>query len=383
MASGLIKIVEGIVIKDKYAILGQVKHSQWMNDPLVQCLFIGEKTGIVTGRVKDQRRRSSRSAKTPCHNLKFTSKAASHGCEHEAGAINAYESSMVKKHNNFKVTKCGLLLNADVPFLHATCDFCFYCNCFGLGCGELKCAYCLEGFDFGNYVTKKVSCLEKDNIGTYVLKRLHACYYRVQQQLFTTKRSYNDLIECCFEHDSAQFVYERIYPDEVNWNEQVPKLSIFWRTCILPEILGRWSILQDNIVRVTNALSITVDELLKCRDSKTSPDCKVTIGQTEKYARSSEVTERDFALINAKDGCMNDVIIHQDLVLLKKKNPMIEAFQRPTLGPETVTGFGVPCKVTVASVQQQQNGFDCGIFAAFAKCLALGQDPMSVEFNIP
>ncbi len=33
---------------------------------------------------------------------------------------------------------------------------------------------------------------------------------------------------------------------------------------------------------------------------------KVTIGQTEKYARSGEVTERDFALIKAKDGWMND-----------------------------------------------------------------------------
>ncbi len=60
---------------------------------------------------------------------------------------------------------------------------------------------------------------------------------------------------------------------------------------------------------------------------------KVTPGQAEKYARSGEVTDKDFALINAKDGWMNDVIVHQAQVLLKKKNPMIEGFQRPTLGP--------------------------------------------------
>ncbi len=131
------------------------------------------------------------------------------------------------------------------------------------------------------------------------------------------------------------------------------------------------------------------------------------------------------------------MIIHQAQVLLKKKKPMIERFQRPTLGPvrnnDIVTSEfiqvihtgnshwvslssvgcqeneikiydslynnilsseveqqvdcmlgGVPCKVTVASVQQQQKGFDCGIFAiAFATRLTLGQDPTSVEFNIP
>ncbi len=71
---------------------------------------------------------------------------------------------MVKKHDDFKVTKCGLLVNADMPFLHATCDFYCYCDCCGLGCGEVKCPYCLEGFDFGNYVTKRFLALRKTTL---------------------------------------------------------------------------------------------------------------------------------------------------------------------------------------------------------------------------
>jgi len=35
-------------------------------------------------------------------------------------------------------------------------------------------------------------------------------------------------------------VKERIYPDHGHWNVVLPKLTTFWRTCILPEILGRW-----------------------------------------------------------------------------------------------------------------------------------------------
>ena len=33
---------------------------------------------------------------------------------------------------------------------------------------------------------------------------------------------------------------QRIYPDVQHWNFVLPKLEIFWRICILPEILGRW-----------------------------------------------------------------------------------------------------------------------------------------------
>ena len=33
---------------------------------------------------------------------------------------------------------------------------------------------------------------------------------------------------------------ERITPDNSYWLEQLPKLSLFWRICILPEIMGRW-----------------------------------------------------------------------------------------------------------------------------------------------
>ena len=388
--------------------------------------------------------------------FQFSSKATSHGCAHEASAIHAYESSMAMKHHNFQIIKCGLLVNAELPFLHATCDFYCFCDCCGQGCGEVKCPYCLEGFNFDAYVTKKVSCLEKDFNGAYVLKRSHAYYYQVQQQLFTTKRSYNDFVVCGFEHDSAHFVHERIYPDEIHWKDQVPKLSIFWRTCILPEILGRWYTSKPKAVEIVSTNSIcyctkdssspiitcandvcpikefhtvcilpsaitkipkkwycphcrkfpefkpgqkkevkalpkvqtpkdflvskeTVcickskpvvgEKLLKCHNescengsyfhlpclqykrmpsnSKTTWLCqwckckgiqhekpkpissaddlsitKITIGQTEKYARSEEVTERDFALIKAEDGWMNDVIVHQAQVFLKKKNPI-------------------------------------------------------------
>ena len=146
---------------------------------------------------------------------------------------------MRESHKNFKISKCGLLINKEFPFLHTTCDFLCSCDCCGLGCGEVKCPFCIEGCDFENYITKSASCLEKvDDV--LQLKRDHTYYYQVEQQLFTTKQAYNDFVVCSFSGSTTKFVHERIFPDKNHWEAQVPKLTTFWRTCIVPEILGRW-----------------------------------------------------------------------------------------------------------------------------------------------
>ena len=63
---------------------------------------------------------------------KVNTKAVRHGCKHEASAISAFEESMKKTHTNFKVIKCGLFINEENPWMHATPDFLCSCDC----CGE-------------------------------------------------------------------------------------------------------------------------------------------------------------------------------------------------------------------------------------------------------
>ena len=101
---------------------------------------------------------------------KFSTKATEHGCKHEPLAIRTYEEFMKTKHTNFKVTQCGLLINEEMPWLHATCDFLCSCDCCGEGCGEVKCPLCIENCDFESYVGKSTACLKKDNQGRYYLQ---------------------------------------------------------------------------------------------------------------------------------------------------------------------------------------------------------------------
>lgn len=176
------------------------------------------------------------------HLFKVSTKATRHGCIHEDDAIKAYEVEMQKSHVNFQLTRCGLFINEQHPFLHATPDFLTSCDCCGLGCGEVKCPICIgEDCDFDKYVTKKNTCLEKVN-GNFQLVRNHNYYYQVQQQLFTLKeRKFCDFVVCGIDSEKkAHIVKERIYPDAKHWGNALPKLEAFWRICILPEILGRW-----------------------------------------------------------------------------------------------------------------------------------------------
>lgn len=172
---------------------------------------------------------------------KLNTKAIKHGCKYEEFAIKAYEAKMKSTHKNFLLSRCGLFINKEHPFLHATPDFLTSCDCCGLGCGEVKNPLTLENGDFEKYVTHEHSCLEKKN-DKFVLKRTHNYYYQVQQQLFTLpERKHNDFVVCGVDAaGNAHLFTERILPDTHHWDSVLPKLELFWGLCILPEILGRW-----------------------------------------------------------------------------------------------------------------------------------------------
>ena len=172
--------------------------------------------------------------------FKFTNAATEYGCQHEEAAIKLFEIDMKKKHVNYKAIQCGMFINKHSPFIHATPDFLSSCECCGIGCGEVKCPYCMEGIDIDGYLEKPSSCLMKNPDGEVVLKRNHQYYYQVQQQMFTTELPFCDFVVFGFATSQSVFRHERIAPDQDHWDRVLPRLSQFWQYCVLPEVLGRW-----------------------------------------------------------------------------------------------------------------------------------------------
>ena len=171
------------------------------------------------------------------------------------------------------------------------------------------------------------------------------------------------------------------------------------------------------------------------------PDISITVEKIaddiDKTSSLGKLTDKEYSIIASSTGWLDGVIIHESKLLLKKINPNIEGFQRPTLGPfrnfNVIDGefvqilhtggnhwiciSSIGCqkgqvnlydslyhdiisdevteqtksllgeefeKLIVVPVQQQQNEYDCGVFAiAYATCLVFMKDPATVAFDIP
>ena len=65
---------------------------------------------------------------------------------------------------------------------------------------------------------------------------MHAYYFQIQAQMHIMEVDYCDFIVW---NDNDIYI-ERVLPDIVFWDCVVPKAELFFRKCILPEVLGNF-----------------------------------------------------------------------------------------------------------------------------------------------
>lgn len=173
---------------------------------------------------------------------KFSSKSTGWGCKHEKKARDFYKQQMVKYHNKFVVNDCGLFLNPKWPHLGASPDGKISCQCCSEGVVEIKCPYCHRHDNLEKSLCDKQFCLKKYDNGDVFLDREHAYYYQVQTQIFLCNVDYCDFVVCTFPEGQCEpnIHVERVHPDDKLWSDCVVKSLDFFKTCVLPEIMGKW-----------------------------------------------------------------------------------------------------------------------------------------------
>lgn len=172
----------------------------------------------------------------------FTSKATEWGCSHEKQAREMYEKVSKTQHQNFTVEDNGLFINPKWPYIGASPDGTVYCQCCGKGALEIKCPYCHRGEAINSAAASdKKFCLKEIN-GKLHLDMDHMYYYQIQTQLFVCDVEYCDFCVCTFADsggESAMHI-DRIHKNHEFWNNCVNKANWFFRTCLLPELMGSW-----------------------------------------------------------------------------------------------------------------------------------------------
>ncbi len=79
---------------------------------------------------------------------KYYSKATYYGCEHEQIAYAAYKKKAISELLNFSLSKSGLVLDPNYPFLGASPDGTIKCACCKPGVLEIKCPYSCQSESF-------------------------------------------------------------------------------------------------------------------------------------------------------------------------------------------------------------------------------------------
>lgn len=200
-----------------------------------------------------------------------------------------------------------------------------------------------------------------------------------------------------------------------------------------------------NATKPSSATTTTCTSSCSESEGSDDDDTVITVGISQGTMSTTGalaiLTDAHFDLINDPLGWPDCDIIQQAHILLQQENPTIEGFQRTTLGPvrnfNIVSGefnlnniqilhtgrshwacvSSIGCLsghvnlydslyddgitqeveqqtndmlggrlvlVKPVSVQQQNNGSDCGVFAiAFATCLVFEVDPTHITFDVP
>jgi len=171
----------------------------------------------------------------------FVSKQTDWGCKHEKKARDIYYSINSKLHDNLQVLDSGLVLNPEWPFIGASPDGVIQCSCCGRRVLEIKCPYCHRDTSIFTAARDDPKFCLKETNGILTLDTTHLYYYQVQTQLFVCGVQYSDFCVCTFASEGEENVYiERIKKKFTFWNECVPKAARFFRTYLLPEMLGNW-----------------------------------------------------------------------------------------------------------------------------------------------
>ena len=142
---------------------------------------------------------------------------------------------MQQCHDSVEVKPCGLFISLEDASLGASPDRLVQCSCHGQGIVEVKCPHSAKDMTVENAANKPQFCLKRSEGGLH-LKCDHPYFYQCQLQLHVTGFDYCDFVVWT----QKSMHVERIVADGEFIAKHLPAAILFFRHCILPELLSKW-----------------------------------------------------------------------------------------------------------------------------------------------
>ena len=154
-----------------------------------------------------------------------------------------------ESHFGFTINSAGLRINFEQPYLAASPDGIFYCQCHGDGVVEVKCP-----FKHRDRLIKDAAmedcqfCLQINGDGNLFLVREHPYYYQVQLQMYVCK------IPLChfIVYTSVDEVCLPVALDNKFIEKIIPHYKMFVLNVVIPEISGKYFTKTRNSEEASN-----------------------------------------------------------------------------------------------------------------------------------
>lgn len=141
------------------------------------------------------------------------------------------------------------------PHLGASPDGIVECLCCGKGVCEIKCPFCYKDQQLKTAVDQKNSCLVSVD-GEMKLDTSHSYYYQVQAQIFICGVDYCDFVV----YTDKDIHIERVFPNDVFWQNAKELATTFLKHAILPELVGKWFTRAVATESSTHEINSTVEK---------------------------------------------------------------------------------------------------------------------------
>ncbi|WAR00308.1 hypothetical protein MAR_024680 [Mya arenaria] len=130
------------------------------------------------------------------------------GCDHETDALQKFMEEIGPLHKNSRLQNSGFVISQDVPFIGASPDGIFICNCCGPAYVEVKCPFNARYEDINE---DTVDCLQRRD-GELELKPEHKYQYQVQTQHGVSKHEVGYFVVWTANDLHSEF--RKIFPDQ-------------------------------------------------------------------------------------------------------------------------------------------------------------------------